>query len=98
MEDADAVCEKALAAGATLIGEPRDQEYGERSASVKDPAGNIWYIATHKGESYVPKGLHNVNVYHASAAGRTGDRLLEARVRRAGNGEVRFAGRRGSSR
>ena len=63
VEDADAVCEKALAAGATLIDELRDQEYGERSASVKDPAGNFWYIATHKGESYIPKGLNNVNAY-----------------------------------
>jgi PhnB protein len=63
VEDADAVCKKALAAGATLIDEPRDQEYGERSGSVKDPAGNIWYIATHKGESYIAKGLNNVNVY-----------------------------------
>jgi len=63
VEDCDAVCAKALAAGATLIDELRDQEYGERSASVKDPAGNYWYIATAKGESYVPKGLHNVNPY-----------------------------------
>jgi PhnB protein len=63
VEDCDAVCAKALAAGATLIDELRDQEYGERSASLKDPAGNYWYIATAKGESYVPKGLHNVNPY-----------------------------------
>jgi PhnB protein len=63
VEDADAICQKAVAAGATLVDEPRDQEYGERSGSVKDPAGNIWYIATHKGESYVPKGLHAVNPY-----------------------------------
>jgi PhnB protein len=63
VEDADAVCQKALAAGATLIDAPRDQEYGERSGSVKDPAGNIWYIATHKGGSYIPKGLNNVNAY-----------------------------------
>src|SRR5260370_9174628 len=63
VEDADAVYHKALAAGAGSIDEPRDQEYGERSGSVKDPAGNYWYIATHKGESHVPKGLNNVNVY-----------------------------------
>ena len=63
VEDADATYQKALAAGATTIDEPRDQEYGERSASVKDPAGNYWYIATHKGETYVPKGLNDVNVY-----------------------------------
>jgi PhnB protein len=59
----DAVYKRALEAGATSIDEPRDQEYGERSASVKDPAGNYWYIATHQGETYIPKGLNNVNVY-----------------------------------
>jgi PhnB protein len=63
VEDADAAFKKALAAGATSIDAPRDQDYGERSATVKDAAGNLWYIATHKGESYMPKGLHNVNVY-----------------------------------
>ena len=63
VEDTDAVYEKALAAGATSINEPIDQEYGERSGSVKDPAGNFWYIATSKGETYIPEGLNNVNVY-----------------------------------
>jgi PhnB protein len=63
VKDADAVYQKALAAGATSLDAPRDQEYGERSASIKDPAGNYWYVATAKGESYVPKGLHNVNPY-----------------------------------
>jgi len=63
VEDADTVYHKALAAGAISIDEPRDQEYGERSGSVKDPAGNYWYIATQKGDGYIPKGLNNVNVY-----------------------------------
>jgi PhnB protein len=63
VEDADAVYRKALAAGATSISGPADQEYGERSAGIKDPAGNYWYIATHKGPTYVPTGLNNVNVY-----------------------------------
>src|SRR5262249_12027096 len=63
VEDADAVTKQAVAAGATLIDEPRDQEYGERSSTVKDQAGNFWYIATHQGKSYVPEGLHNVNPY-----------------------------------
>lgn len=61
--DADAVCKKAVAAGATLIDAPRDQDYGERSGSVKDQAGNFWYIATAQGESHVPKGLLSVNPY-----------------------------------
>jgi PhnB protein len=63
VEDADAVYERALAAGAKSIDAPVDQDYGERSATVEDPAGNMWYIATSKGKSYIPKGLHNVNPY-----------------------------------
>jgi PhnB protein len=63
VKDADAVYREALAAGATSIQEPADQEYGERSASVKDAAGNHWYIATAKGENYIPRGLDSVNVY-----------------------------------
>ncbi|MGB7586884.1 MAG: VOC family protein [Terriglobales bacterium] len=63
VKDTDAVYKQALAAGATSISAPADQEYGERSAGVKDPAGNYWYIATHKGPTYIPEGLNNVNVY-----------------------------------
>jgi uncharacterized glyoxalase superfamily protein PhnB len=63
VKDTDAVYKKALQAGATSLSEPKDQDYGERGAGVKDPFGNYWYIATHQGESYIPKGLHNVNVY-----------------------------------
>ena len=63
VEDTDAAFKQALAAGATSIDAPRDQDYGERSATVKDAAGNFWYIATNKGESYIPQGLHSVNVY-----------------------------------
>jgi PhnB protein len=63
VENADAAYEKALAAGATSIYAPQDHEYGERSGSVKDPAGNFWYIATYKGQSHIPKGLNSVNVY-----------------------------------
>src|SRR5580700_11728608 len=61
--DCDAVYARSLQAGATSLDEPRDQEYGERSGSVKDAAGNLWYIATHTGESYTPKGLNSVNAY-----------------------------------
>ena len=63
VEDADAVTRRAVEAGATLIDELRDQEYGERSGTVRDKAGNYWYIATAKGESHVPKGLFSVNPY-----------------------------------
>jgi len=45
--DTDAVYKRALEAGASSIDEPVDQAYGDRYAGVKDPFGNIWYIATH---------------------------------------------------
>ena len=63
VEDSDAVYQKALVAGATTISEPRDQEYGERSGSVKDPAGNHWYIATRKGENYKWEGAPTIQPY-----------------------------------
>lgn len=63
VQDTDAVTKKALAAGAALIDQPRDQEYGERSSTVKDPYGNFWYIATHHGKSHIPEGLQSVNPY-----------------------------------
>jgi PhnB protein len=63
VEDADAVCAKAVTTGAELVDAVRDQEYGERSGTLKDRAGNYWYVATAKGESYKPEGLQSVNPY-----------------------------------
>jgi PhnB protein len=45
--DTDAVYAQALRAGATTIEAPNDKPYGDRSAGVKDPWGNSWFIATH---------------------------------------------------
>src|ERR1051326_2089141 len=46
--DVDTVYKRALQAGATSTSEPADQFYGDRSAGLKDPLGNQWWIATHK--------------------------------------------------
>jgi uncharacterized glyoxalase superfamily protein PhnB len=48
IEDMEAAYRRALEAGATVIEEPRDMFYGDRRATVRDPFGNIWQIATHK--------------------------------------------------
>lgn len=65
VEDADAAYQRAIEAGATSTSEPRDQPYGDREASVKDPFGNQWYIATHKGKgaSPIPDGLRSITPY-----------------------------------
>jgi PhnB protein len=48
LEDTDDAYLRALEAGATVIEEPADMHYGDRRATVRDPFGNIWQIATHK--------------------------------------------------
>ncbi|CAH0135835.1 VOC family protein [Pseudomonas lactis] len=48
VEDVDAQFQRAVDAGATVVSEPKDQFYGDRSASVKDPFGHLWFLATHK--------------------------------------------------
>jgi uncharacterized glyoxalase superfamily protein PhnB len=48
VNDADAVYQRAIRAGASSLREPADQFYGDREGDVKDPCGNHWYIATHQ--------------------------------------------------
>lgn len=55
-EDTDAAYRWALEAGATSLREPGDQFYGDRTAGVKDPVGNQWWISTHK-EDVSPEEL-----------------------------------------
>ena len=56
---------RALDAGATSIQKVVDQEYGERGGSVKDAAGNNWYIAfpTYLGDKYSPDAVQTVQAY-----------------------------------
>jgi uncharacterized glyoxalase superfamily protein PhnB len=42
VDDPDAVFDKAVAAGATVIRPMVDQDYGGRGGSVADPEGNLW--------------------------------------------------------
>eukprot|EP00037_Helgoeca_nana_P025646 m.283780 g.283780 ORF g.283780 m.283780 type:complete len:200 (-) comp27009_c1_seq2:171-770(-) len=46
-EDCDAMFERAIAAGCTEFRPLKDQFYGDRSGTVKDPFGHRWTIATH---------------------------------------------------
>ncbi|MCH2547528.1 MAG: VOC family protein [Alphaproteobacteria bacterium] len=46
--DSDCHYERGLASGGTSVCEPEDRFYGDRNAAVKDPCGNVWWVATHK--------------------------------------------------
>lgn len=45
--NADALFNKAVAAGAAVVRPIADQFYGDRTGGVKDPFGNQWFVATH---------------------------------------------------
>ena len=44
-DDVEALYQRALGAGAISVEPPRDQPYGDRTAHVEDPHGNLWYLA-----------------------------------------------------
>lgn len=53
VDNADAVIERAVQAGATLETAPKDQFYGERSGCIRDPFGHRWSIG-HRIEEVSP--------------------------------------------
>ncbi|MFE1592733.1 VOC family protein [Nocardia sp. NPDC058705] len=48
-DDPDALHTRAVAAGATIIRELRDEGYGSRGFSAADPEGNLWSFGTYRG-------------------------------------------------
>jgi len=57
VEDADQVFQRALEAGAEQVMPMSDQFYGDRSGTLRDPYGHVWFIATHK-EELSPEEIH----------------------------------------
>jgi MerR family transcriptional regulator, thiopeptide resistance regulator len=47
--DVDAHFARAKAAGAHILREPTDEDYGQREYGVRDPEGHDWYLATPTG-------------------------------------------------
>lgn len=45
LEDVDALCERARAAGAEITQKPADQAYGERRFGAADPEGHHWHFS-----------------------------------------------------
>ena len=49
-DDVDALYERAVKAGAEIVREPADTDYGSHDFAARDPEGNLWSFGTYRGE------------------------------------------------
>ena len=49
-DDPDALFARATAAGAEVVRELKDEDYGARGFTVRDLDGNLWSFGTYRGE------------------------------------------------
>ncbi len=49
-DDPDGLFERAIAAGAEVVRGLKDEDYGSRGFTVRDPEGNLWSFGTYRGE------------------------------------------------
>jgi len=56
VDNADAMGQRAVAAGATMLMPPTDQFYGERSCRIRDPFGHTWLLG-HSIEEVTPEEM-----------------------------------------
>ena len=53
-DDPDGLHDRALKAGATIVQELKDTDYGSRDFAARDPEGNLWSFGTYRGEPRPP--------------------------------------------
>lgn len=63
VDDPDSHYERAKAAGARIVRELEDQDYGSRDYIARDPEGNMWSFGT-----YNPATASEADAEHASPA------------------------------
>lgn len=57
VEDVDALFDRAVDAGAKTVRPVQDQFYGDRTGTLEDPFGHVWFLATHK-EDLTPEEIN----------------------------------------
>ena len=57
VDDTDAVYARAKAAGARILEEPTDRDYGSRDFICADPEGNVWSFGTYWPKADDPQGM-----------------------------------------
>jgi uncharacterized glyoxalase superfamily protein PhnB len=55
VDDADRICERARNAGAVILQEPADTEFGSRGFMCRDPEGHVWNVGTY--DPWEPEAL-----------------------------------------
>ena len=50
VQDVDTLFARAVDAGAKAVRPVQDQFYGDRTGTLEDPFGHVWFLATHKEE------------------------------------------------
>jgi PhnB protein len=70
VDNVDELTQQAVDAGATLVSPPEDQFWGDRFASVQDPFGHSWQIATHV-EDVSPEEIEKRSQEWAATAAQT---------------------------
>jgi len=48
VDDPDAHYERAVAAGAEVVRDLKDEDYGSRGYTARDPEGNVWSFGTYR--------------------------------------------------
>jgi uncharacterized glyoxalase superfamily protein PhnB len=56
VDDTDAAFAQAKAAGARVLEEPADRDYGSRECLLADPEGNLWALGTYWPKAGEPAG------------------------------------------
>jgi uncharacterized glyoxalase superfamily protein PhnB len=51
-DEPDALHKRAVAAGAEIVQDLHDTDYGSRDFSARDPEGNIWSFGTYRGHPH----------------------------------------------
>jgi PhnB protein len=70
VEDVDSAYKQAVKAGGTVVKEPTDQFYGDRSGAVKDSNGNEWWVASRIEELSEEEITERAKKAHATAGAK----------------------------
>ena len=52
IDDPDSHYQTAKAAGAEIVQEVKDEDFGSRGYMAKDPEGHLWYFGTYRPGEY----------------------------------------------